>query len=114
MSINRGNAEDFAIGVGAYFLFSFLLAFYPATIMLIHFYSEEDPFKSLIVFGISAGIIWLLHTIFKYSRNLIVLLILIGIYLFYLGPLYQLIRWYSISLDHYGFQWTGFNWLFFS
>ena len=114
MAVSKSDVEDFAIGVGAYYLFYFLLAFYPATIMAIHFtdMANDEVFGGLIAFGITFGVIWLLDAIYKVSGNIIPLLLLIGIYLFYLWPFIQLLKILWNDFDP-NVPFPAFDWWFF-
>ena len=112
MSINQKTAEEYAIGAGAYYLGVFLLAFYPATIMLIHFFEKEEWVNGFIAFGVTYAILFILMGIFVETRNLVVLLLLIGIYLFFLGPAVQYINYIDGEYVESGYEaeFPGFTW----
>ena len=114
MSFNKGTAEEYAIGAGSYYLGVFCLAFYPAIVMLIPFFEKEEWVNGFIAFGVTYAILFILMGIFVETRNLVVLLLLIGIYLFFLGPAVQYILYINEGerdpIHHETIPFPGFTW----
>ena len=114
--MNSKTATNYAVGAGTYYLFVLILAFYPAFVMMIQCGSiEEDGglWRGFIALALTFGVILVLYALFIVSEKIIFLLLLIGLYLFFLCPFIQYIGYYINVIDGKEIVWTGFNWIFF-
>ena len=111
------NASTFAQGFGAYYIMSCGLAFYPAIVMIQQFGSlDSDLFGGLmrgfLAGGVTALVIYLLFLGYQRTEKFGYLILLIGIYLFFLHPFIQYVKWMwgpTFYNDINGFP--GFDWL---
>ena len=112
--------ENFAIGFGLYYLMVYGLLFFPAIVMMEQFGSLDDwadygdpsgLIAGALAGGITIIIILFLCGLFVRYQSISALLLLISIYLFFLWPFIQWVKWMYSDNIYNDIPFPGFDWI---